>query len=67
MDCVDIQGGGARSIDCFIPFVWPSGDSKPPYQEDLLVVAGVTVTDGRILTRLNLSRASLKCQHRLDF
>lgn len=55
MDGVDIQGGGAGSIDCFIPFVWRSGDPKPPYQEDLLVAAGGTVTDGRIVTHLNLS------------
>lgn len=26
MDCVDIQGGGARSIDCFILFAWQTGD-----------------------------------------
>lgn len=26
MDCVDTQGGGARSIDCFILFAWQTGD-----------------------------------------
>ena len=26
MDCVDIQGGGARSIDCFILFALQTGD-----------------------------------------
>lgn len=62
MDCVDIWGGGARSIDCFIPFVWRSGDLMQPYQEDLLVMTGVTVTDGWIVTHLNPSSVSLKCQ-----
>lgn len=56
-------GGGARSIDCFIPFVWRGGDSTQPYQKDLLAAAAsVTVPDGWIVTRLNLSRVSLKCQ-----
>lgn len=66
MDCVDIWRGGARSIDCFIPFVWPSGDSMQPYQEDLLVMTGVTVTDGSIVTHLNLSWVSLKRQRMLS-
>lgn len=55
MDCVDTWGGGARSIDCFIPFVWQSGDWMQPYQEDLFVMAGVAVTDGWRVTHLNLS------------
>lgn len=58
MECVDIRGGEARSIDCFIPFVWRSGDLLQPHQEDVFVIAVVTVPDGGRVTRLNLSGGS---------